>query len=163
MSTMSSGIPQALLVELREVLATCGPFDDERLLPYVFVDERIYPWAGGVPAAPSRAARIDALIEYLQDQYTSRQENALVLFLEVLRDRANARTACHHRLANLATQLAQALTATDVPDVADKEATSTATISATGNSIAAGGNVYHAARDVIINQGNGQVRTGDIL
>lgn len=86
------------LTRLRRVLQSCGPFNSDRALQSVFVDTRLSPWANNVPEAESASARVDALISYLLLRQNSQGENALLLFLQVLRDRTNPNDNCARQL-----------------------------------------------------------------
>jgi hypothetical protein len=104
---MPEAIPPELKHRLRTTLLRCGPFESDRALRATFVDARIAPWRDAIPDnTPSRGRRVDDLIDALCDQSNDRGENALVLFLQTLADRANPGDACHHHLAQLAGELA---------------------------------------------------------
>ncbi|HOT93417.1 MAG TPA: hypothetical protein PLJ78_14095 [Anaerolineae bacterium] len=100
-----TSIPPELSNLLRETLSRCGPFSTDRELQAVFVDSRISPWRENVPQASSRAERVEVLINFLCDKHDARGENALILFLSVLKDRAHPGDACHQRLMNLVDDL----------------------------------------------------------
>ncbi|MCA9937826.1 MAG: EVE domain-containing protein, partial [Anaerolineales bacterium] len=95
----------ATLASLRRVLRNCGPFDDDPKLRAVFVDSRLSPWRDNVPEAGNASARVDALISYLLPRQNNSGENALLLFLQVLRDRANPKDSCAGQLADLIDRL----------------------------------------------------------
>jgi hypothetical protein len=67
----------------------------------IFVDGRLSPWRNRVPEASSRQARVQALIALLADAANAAGENALVLFLQVLRDWTDPGTACYRDLETL--------------------------------------------------------------
>lgn len=91
---------------LREALTCCGPFDSDRALRAVFVDARIAPWRDLISDnTPSRAARVDALIEALLEQVNDASDSALALFLDVLVGRTASGDVCKQRLARLAAEL----------------------------------------------------------
>jgi hypothetical protein len=110
------------LSRVREVLNSCGPFASNRELWAVFVDERIAPWRDDLPEADSRIDRIDALIEYLYDNFsvnTSDEEgadpqNALVLFIHVLIDRTAPEDACCDTLQSVAAKLAEEIALAEI-------------------------------------------------
>ena len=105
-----TGIPSNLNDRLRDVLPRCGPFDGNRVLTAVFADSRIAAWRDAVPdASATRAGRVDALIGALWPQYNPTGENALVLLLQVLGDRADPRDVCHDDLHHLADEVAAAV------------------------------------------------------
>ena len=59
-----TGLPSDFSRCLRYTFNRCGPFDSDRTLRAIFVDARIHPWRDAIADnTPSRAARIDALIE----------------------------------------------------------------------------------------------------
>ncbi|MBN2004573.1 MAG: sigma-54-dependent Fis family transcriptional regulator [Anaerolineae bacterium] len=93
---------------LQETLIGCGPFDSDQELRTLFVDTRIAPWREQLPQASTPIGRARAIIDFLHNQFNSRQENALVLLLRVLCDQTKAENACHRQLAQLAEELAAA-------------------------------------------------------
>ncbi len=98
---------------LRATLLRCGPFASDRALRAVFVDARIAAWRDDIPDnTPSRGKRVAFLIDALMEQSAASGDNALVLFLRVLADRASPGDACHNQLAQLAAALEGALPAT---------------------------------------------------
>ncbi|MBN2394513.1 MAG: hypothetical protein JXR84_27520 [Anaerolineae bacterium] len=106
--SITSGVlvlTDVLYNQLRGVLSSCGPFSTDRELQAVFVDSRIGPWRENVPQASSRMERVEALVNFLCDKHDARGENALILFLSVLKDRAHSGDACHQHLANLVDDL----------------------------------------------------------
>lgn len=88
------GIPDQLNRELNEVLLTCGSFDNNDNVRVLFVNSRIHPWRNNLPDANSSGERIKKVIDYLYDKYNAGGENALVLFLQVLKDAINIDDAC---------------------------------------------------------------------
>lgn len=102
------------LAWLRDVFKTCGPFSNDRELSAVFVDARVAPWRDDLPEADSRIDRVDALIEYLHDNFSAVAsdkedvvpQNALVLFTQVLVDRTDPEDACYVTLQAVAQRLA---------------------------------------------------------
>ncbi|MBN1876357.1 MAG: hypothetical protein JXA33_19185 [Anaerolineae bacterium] len=102
------GLPPHLYSRLRATLRTCGPFGSDEALRAVFVDARITPWRDRLPEAANPAERIQKTVVYLFAQQADRAgatENALLLFLHVLRDAATPGDACHRRLTELAEEL----------------------------------------------------------
>ena len=110
------------LAWLREVFTNCGPFESDRELATVFVDERIAPWRDDLPEADSRGDRIDALIEYLydtfraeaDDEHDESAQNALVLFTHVLADRTAPEDACYPTLLEAARRLTEEISQAEV-------------------------------------------------
>lgn len=98
----SSPLTPELLSEVRGALGQCGPFDSDAVLRAVFIDARLRPWRDDVPEARSRSERIDAVIDLLHDKESAEGDNALVLLLRVLGERAHPGDACHGRLLDLA-------------------------------------------------------------
>jgi len=117
-----SGIVPELHTRLREVLARCGPFHSDAALAAIFADARIHPWADAVLAAPSKTERVEAVIHLLYEQYNDQGENALLLLLGVLHDRAEPGTSCRGKLAQLAEALARAQQVGDGVGVAEGDA-----------------------------------------
>ncbi len=103
------------LAWLREVFNTCGPFESNRELAAVFVDARIAPWRDDLPEADSRIDRVDALIAYLHNNFSTATsetgdippQNALVLFAQVLVDRTAPEDSCFVTLQAVAQRLAE--------------------------------------------------------
>ncbi|HLG62594.1 MAG TPA: toll/interleukin-1 receptor domain-containing protein [Ktedonosporobacter sp.] len=100
------GIPGAMYKRLRETLLECGPFDNNRQLKAIFADAALAPWHDRIPEANNSADRVEAIIHFLSKKYHSEtQTNALVLFLEVLKNRIDQHDACYEHLAKLAAEL----------------------------------------------------------
>lgn len=104
-SPSPTDIDPSTLARLRRVLQNCGPFNSDRALQSVFVDTRLSPWASYVPEAENASARVDALISYLLLRQNSQGENALLLFLQVLRDRTNPKDSCAGQLEDVINML----------------------------------------------------------
>ncbi len=97
---------------MRKTLLRCGPFASDRALRAVFVDARIAAWRDEIPDnTPSRGKRVAFLIDALMEQSAASGANALVLFLQVLADRASSGDACKNQLTQLAAALDGALPA----------------------------------------------------
>jgi hypothetical protein len=109
------GIPPDLNNRIQAVLLECGPFDSDRDIRAVFVDNRLSPWRQSLPQAGNLAARVQAVVEYLHDRYNAAGDNALVLLLCVLSERIDPGDACHQRLAGLAAELERELGSPDSP------------------------------------------------
>jgi hypothetical protein len=95
------GIPAHLLKGLRPILLSCGPFSSNRQLSAVFVDGRIALWKNLIPEADSQEQRLDTLVDVLASRKNIHDENALVLFLQVLLDRTHEMDSCHAQLKAL--------------------------------------------------------------
>jgi|GEM_PF-1314720 len=103
-----TGLSPELSRRLRDTLSRCGPFDSDRSLRAAFVDARIRPWRDLISDnTPSRATRVDALIEALIEQANDAGDPALALFLDVLADRTSSGDACKQQLDRLAAELRQ--------------------------------------------------------
>ena len=94
MSTLISG-------RLRNTLLKSNYFDNDRNLQSLFVDERIGLWRDELPQANSRAERVEATVSSLRGKYNDAQERALVLLLQVLRDRVDPNDAYYQELVEL--------------------------------------------------------------
>jgi len=105
-----TGINLTLDRELTECLLRCGPFSSDSELQSTFTDDRIAPWRNKVFQANNPHNRVQALKTVLHDQANSHGENALMLFLCVLRDHTDPDNMCYHDL----NQLAQALKRPDM-------------------------------------------------
>lgn len=99
------GLTGEQLQELSDTLLRCGPFYSARELNAVFADIRLYPWRYNVPDASNPKSRVQALIAYLHDKATVDGDNALVLFLRVLRDQTDVNDTCYRGLDRLAITL----------------------------------------------------------
>jgi hypothetical protein len=111
-------ISSSLYQRLQQTLLRCGPFDSGRALRPLFFDERLSPWRDWLPEASSRAQRVQLVIETLGERYNPQGENALVLFLRALSDYIPSGNSCHHELAALAGEVAEAMRQT-APPLAD--------------------------------------------
>ena len=103
------GIPAELLQELKETLLICGDFDDDRSLDALFVDGRIRPWKFTLPEASTAQMRVEGVIDRLHNQTNEVGENALVLFLAVLRDRQHTGSGCYGQLDEMGRLIAAEL------------------------------------------------------
>jgi len=95
----------SLYKQLRSTLLDCGPFTSMNVLKAVFVDTRINRWRDDLPAAQSRAELVNLTIAFLLGQFNAANENALILFLYVLKDQQDPRDACYQRLSALTNEL----------------------------------------------------------
>ena len=95
------GISAQLLKEIRQILLNCGPFFSDRQLSDTFVDERIAPWKNLIPQGENPAQRMESLVSLLSSRYNKHQENALVLFLQVVCDQTHEMDICHGQLTEL--------------------------------------------------------------
>lgn len=100
----TQSIPSHLYQRLQTVLLRCGPRDSQTLRP-LFVDSRISQWRDMVPARDNPAEHVQAVIDTLWSRANDAGENALILLLDVLRDRTSSRDACHGDLNALAREL----------------------------------------------------------
>ncbi len=103
--TSRRGLTGDLLQTLSDTLLRCGPFYSAHALNAVFIDRRLYPWRYRVPDADTPQSRVQALIAYLHDQTTVDGDNALALFVQVLRDQTDVGDACYRELDQLAIAL----------------------------------------------------------
>jgi hypothetical protein len=97
-------IPSHLYQRLQTVLLRCGPRDSQTLRP-MFVDSRISQWRDMVPARDNPAEHVQAVIDTLWSRANAAGENALVLLLDVLRDRTPRGDACYEDLNAVARKL----------------------------------------------------------
>lgn len=93
------------LLQIRQLLLDCGPVDSNARLRAVFIDPRIHAWRNALPEKTNRQERVDSLIELLLTEYNSLGVSAVALFLQVLYERADERTACYGRLRRMSTKL----------------------------------------------------------
>lgn len=100
-------IPNELMQRLIHTLLQSDSFYSSHELRSMFVDKRIALWRNRLPEANSSRSRVEQVIWYFIDKQNSHGENALVLLLEVLRDRTHPDDALHLELATLADNLKQ--------------------------------------------------------
>jgi anti-sigma B factor antagonist len=94
-------IPPQLHYRLHKVLLTCAPFHSREALIATFSDRRISPWHEQIPYASSPDEQVRVTIDFLRNLYNATHENALVLFLQVLRDLTDLGDACYQQLTEL--------------------------------------------------------------
>jgi len=104
----TEGIPPQLYRRLNDTLLQCGAFVDVRSLEAIFSDARLSPWRQSLPEARSKAQRVQVMIDFLyQKTHNTSGKNALVLFLDVLKDQVHIEDALHHTLQELMLELEQ--------------------------------------------------------
>ncbi len=102
-------LPPQLYNRLQTALLKCGPFDSEVELRAMFVDARINPWRDTFPEVRNRVSRVIVLIDELLHRYATTGENALLFFLQVLKEQVPAGDTCNRDLATLTTELEHVL------------------------------------------------------
>lgn len=110
-----NGITPDTYAQLRDVLLNCAPISSDSALKAIFVDSRISPWKDSLPKTTTPINRVEAIIELLSHQYTANKENALVLFLLVLRERTKPNNFCSVHLSTLVDKLQSELPQ-EIPD-----------------------------------------------
>jgi hypothetical protein len=100
-----------LLTKLRKTLLECGPFSGYSTLLAVFTDERIAPWRFQVSDGNNPAERVDGFVRDFLDKKNNKKQSVLVLFLQVLHDRAIEQDECYQRLDDLAVEVAATMDA----------------------------------------------------
>ncbi|MBN1873978.1 MAG: NACHT domain-containing protein [Anaerolineae bacterium] len=115
-------IPSDLYRRLHTTLLTCSPSDSDNHLRTLFVDARLAPWRAKIPQAETPDMRIRNLIDALHNQYNHHQENALILFLAVLRDQQALTNSCYRSLEDLRQEL-EYLIRTQIPYTPEWEVT----------------------------------------
>lgn len=104
----TEGIPPILYRRLKDTLLKCDAFADDQSLAAIFSDTRINPWQQSLPQPKNKAQRVEATIDFLyQKTHTAFGKNALVLFLDVLKDQVHENDALHQTLSNLRHELEQ--------------------------------------------------------
>lgn len=98
-------LPPQLYNRLQSTLLKCGPFDSEVELWAMFVDARISPWRDTFPEMRNRVSRVNVLIDELLHRYATTGENAVLLFLQVLKEQVSAGDTCYNDLSALAAEL----------------------------------------------------------
>jgi len=101
-----SGIPNDLLRRLRETLAKVPSFQSHSALCALFTDARIALWANNVPETNDRQERVNQTIAFLHKRENTRNENGLVLFLQVLAESLDREDKLRLELEALAKELA---------------------------------------------------------
>lgn len=103
------GISPVVYRRIFNALLRCGSFRNDSELTGIFVDERVFPWRDKLPQASDLNNRVTAIVSFLYDQYNDRGENALILLLNVLRDKCVPGDACLTELEEVAKDLGQML------------------------------------------------------
>lgn len=96
-----AGISSSLYRRLQDTLLKCEVFDSDQALRDIFVDDRIAPWKEDIPQARTRRERVRETIYVLHDKSLG-AENALALFLYVVRDGYDPADARYKELDDLA-------------------------------------------------------------
>jgi len=104
-----AAIPPDLYNRLRNVLVRCEAFSSYDELRIAFADPRIIPWRNRVPIAQSVAERVSTTISFLYENYNTKQQNALVLFLNVLSESMHPDDERHRDLINFANEFEEVL------------------------------------------------------
>lgn len=90
-------IPQDFYHLCRSVFLQCDEFDSDNSLHAIFVIEKLKPFRDGLRTATSKRDRVDLFLDYLRDKRFGKGEPALLIFLEVLRDRYPEENAALHK------------------------------------------------------------------
>jgi hypothetical protein len=98
----------------RATLLKCGEFDRDASLRTVFITDDLYSFRDRLPSADNKAARVDAVLDYLLEQQISGGLSSLPAFLYALRDRYQPGDALRDELAALAQDTRSHLTPSDV-------------------------------------------------
>ena len=96
-----NGIPANLYNRLELQLLRCMPQD----IAPLFIDSRLFQWRDHLPTANNPLEQGRVLIDFLFLHTDRHNDNALILFLDVLRDRTNPRDACYKALYQLRCEL----------------------------------------------------------
>jgi hypothetical protein len=87
---------RSLLIEFDE------EFDDPKLLRAIFeTTEALKPFAGNLPEASTRVARIDLVLNYALKRFSPQHESVLLIFLRALLDRCQPGDARREALVDL--------------------------------------------------------------
>ena len=90
---------------LRATLSECDAFRSDEALQGLFATPRLRPWAERVPAAPTIAARVDAVLAMLWKRRHANGNPAVVNLLLALRDSVHPEDALHEELDVLAEEV----------------------------------------------------------
>ncbi len=105
MGQQSNQLLADALIDIRSLLLKCGPVNRHSQLRAVFIDPRIRAWRDQLPERTNQEERVEAIIDLLWEEYDASANNALVLFLQVLSERADSRTACQGQLQRMMVRL----------------------------------------------------------
>ncbi len=94
-----------LYKQLRNTLTNCGEFSSIDVLRAIFVDARISHWRDDLPTGRNPAELANLTIDFLLQKSNTQEENALVLFLHVLKDQKSPEDICYQKLAMMAEKL----------------------------------------------------------
>ncbi len=100
-----AGIPSDLYHRLILVLIRCIPPSTP-----LFMDSRLFPWRNHIPTTPDNAlARAHVLVDFLFPRRNENGDNALILFLDVIRDQTHPDDSCYRSLYQLRCELVRIL------------------------------------------------------
>jgi hypothetical protein len=102
------GLPSPVLQKLKKCLLDCGPFDSDRALVGVFVDDRIAPWRNQISSANTRNERVAFFVSDFLNRKNRAGQSVLVLFLQAVYDQAVEEDECIQRLNDVAIEVAAA-------------------------------------------------------
>lgn len=85
-TTCATGLPSAILQQVRQLLLTSSCFERDSSFTNLFVDSRIHGWQAQLPSGNSAQERVDSLIRYLYPLQDAAGQNGLALFLQVYQD-----------------------------------------------------------------------------
>lgn len=80
-------IPENFYHRCRNVLLQCSEFDSNDSLRSIFVTDKLNPFRDSLPEATSKNDRVAFCLDYLRQKRSSKGEQILLIFLEVLRNR----------------------------------------------------------------------------
>lgn len=95
--------------ELNATLLNSDSFKTDHSLQVVFIDKRISQWRHILNGGSNKKERVANTIADLLGEFDENGKNALLLFLRVLQDQEDSRSAFHHTLKRIADKLEQEL------------------------------------------------------
>lgn len=101
----SSGIPAALLADIRQALLDCDEIHDSVQLRSILRTSALRPFSNSLKVANNPSTQVDYLIGDFTSRYLATGENALALLLEILGNRYDPVDARHGQLLALVAQV----------------------------------------------------------
>jgi len=99
------GLDASLKKRLTTVLIDCHQFTNERAFRALFVDSRIIAWRDKLPQTDNIEGRVQLILSELHNQYDTKGNNALAMFLAVLQAQFDPMDALHEQLSRLADEV----------------------------------------------------------
>ena len=86
--------------QIQKTILRCDFFQSQQQLRALFISEkRLIQWGHQLPDGINEQERLALLIDLLSEDYDVNENNGLLLFLQVLYERANPQDSCHQELS----------------------------------------------------------------